>query len=471
MSAYTEQVLIDKLRLLNDSQQSIQTLSHWIMYHRKRHRTSVEIWKRELFKAPKDRRLLFLWLANDIVQTSRKKGNEFVKEFGNLLESSIAFVYSDSSDSVKKQIRRMLDIWVERNVYSKEFVAGLKAHLMDKSKNGSSAAPHSLEGESLHIAFKESPIANAMRELEEAAIAQDLNAEKVSGLRPGLLDGLLLNQASNPRDAAALAAEMNEATQVLDQYRRSLEDDLERRGNFITMLTECILQQENTINQTTNHLQTCLQQLARAEELKNQIKTTYPSLSIGGSNTAIYPNTGGSAATAKNYDHQDTSQLHTGESAALPYGMSHLQQPHRPLKGGPSTPPGTPPAVDDDDDVILDASATNPFKKQKLSSSTSASSSSVLSATTDSFMESLAALVGSPPHPVSQYVPPQPSYGVPSTTSIALDGTTPNNPVQQPLPYGAPHPGFHQWASHPLQHHQQHNRTDPQPHTLSKPFG
>lgn len=43
--------------------------------------------------APKDRRLLFLWLANDIVQTSKKKGNEFVKEFGKLLDSCIPFVY------------------------------------------------------------------------------------------------------------------------------------------------------------------------------------------------------------------------------------------------------------------------------------------------------------------------------------------------------------------------------------------
>jgi nitrogenase molybdenum-iron protein alpha/beta subunit len=43
--------------------------------------------------APKDRRLLFLWLANDIVQTSKKKGNEFIKEFAKLLEPCVAFVY------------------------------------------------------------------------------------------------------------------------------------------------------------------------------------------------------------------------------------------------------------------------------------------------------------------------------------------------------------------------------------------
>jgi hypothetical protein len=36
---------------------------------------------------------LFLWLANDIVQTSKKKGNEFIKEFAKFLEPCMVFVY------------------------------------------------------------------------------------------------------------------------------------------------------------------------------------------------------------------------------------------------------------------------------------------------------------------------------------------------------------------------------------------
>jgi hypothetical protein len=43
---------------------------------------------------------------------------------------------------------------------------------------------------------KETAIAKAMRDLEEAAIAQDLSAEKVANLRTGLMDGRLLKQAT-----------------------------------------------------------------------------------------------------------------------------------------------------------------------------------------------------------------------------------------------------------------------------------
>lgn len=44
------------------------------------------------FPAPKEKKLLFMWLANDIVQISRKKGGEFVREFGKILEPCIVHV-------------------------------------------------------------------------------------------------------------------------------------------------------------------------------------------------------------------------------------------------------------------------------------------------------------------------------------------------------------------------------------------
>ena len=79
------------------------------MYHRKRVSTSVEIWERELYNgmwnnlrhnntnfsaaAPIQRKLIFLYLANDIIQTSRKKGVEFIKGFGPVLHKTIVHTF------------------------------------------------------------------------------------------------------------------------------------------------------------------------------------------------------------------------------------------------------------------------------------------------------------------------------------------------------------------------------------------
>eukprot|EP01090_Pellita_catalonica_P011689 TRINITY_DN2361_c0_g1_i3.p1 TRINITY_DN2361_c0_g1~~TRINITY_DN2361_c0_g1_i3.p1 ORF type:complete len:101 (+),score=8.80 TRINITY_DN2361_c0_g1_i3:93-395(+) len=69
-------------------------LSHWIMYHRKRHKQSVNVWAEEFNKVTPKRKLIFLYLANDIVQNSRKKGIEFIHEFGKVLPQAITSSYS-----------------------------------------------------------------------------------------------------------------------------------------------------------------------------------------------------------------------------------------------------------------------------------------------------------------------------------------------------------------------------------------
>lgn len=48
MSSFTESALVKKLTELNPSQQSIQTLSLWLIHHRKHHAVIVKTWLREL---------------------------------------------------------------------------------------------------------------------------------------------------------------------------------------------------------------------------------------------------------------------------------------------------------------------------------------------------------------------------------------------------------------------------------------
>lgn len=48
MAGFTESALSKKLEDLNASQQSIQTLSLWLIHHRKHYATIVKTWMREL---------------------------------------------------------------------------------------------------------------------------------------------------------------------------------------------------------------------------------------------------------------------------------------------------------------------------------------------------------------------------------------------------------------------------------------
>ena len=85
--SFSDASLLKKLQDLNSTQQSVQTLSLWLIHHRKYAKTVANTWLRELQHAAKpERKLTLMYLANDILQNSRKKGEEYMKEFTNVLE-------------------------------------------------------------------------------------------------------------------------------------------------------------------------------------------------------------------------------------------------------------------------------------------------------------------------------------------------------------------------------------------------
>nr|KAF6330911.1 regulation of nuclear pre-mRNA domain containing 1A [Myotis myotis] len=92
MSAFSEAALEKKLSELSNSQQSVQTLSLWLIHHRKHSRPIVTVWERELRKAKPNRKLTFLYLANDVIQNSKRKGPEFTKDFAPVIVEAFKHV-------------------------------------------------------------------------------------------------------------------------------------------------------------------------------------------------------------------------------------------------------------------------------------------------------------------------------------------------------------------------------------------
>uniref|UniRef100_A0A4W4FG92 CID domain-containing protein n=1 Tax=Electrophorus electricus TaxID=8005 RepID=A0A4W4FG92_ELEEL len=92
MSSFSESALEKKLSELSNSQQSVQTLSLWIIHHRKHSSSIVRVWHRELKKAKSSRKLTFLYLANDVIQNSKKKGPEFTRDFEGVLVDACSHV-------------------------------------------------------------------------------------------------------------------------------------------------------------------------------------------------------------------------------------------------------------------------------------------------------------------------------------------------------------------------------------------
>ena len=106
-----------KLASLSTTQQSIETLSHWCVFHRRRARELARAWRDELERAPRERKLAFLYLASDVAQTGRKRGTEWTDAFKTILPGAVRHVLESGESGSREKILRLTRVWGERRVF------------------------------------------------------------------------------------------------------------------------------------------------------------------------------------------------------------------------------------------------------------------------------------------------------------------------------------------------------------------
>lgn len=68
-----------------------------------------------------------MYLANDVIQNSKKKGPEYGKEFGHVLRQAFISVGDvHCSEKTRNSLSRILKIWEERGVYEKHQIASFR---------------------------------------------------------------------------------------------------------------------------------------------------------------------------------------------------------------------------------------------------------------------------------------------------------------------------------------------------------
>lgn len=140
MAAFSAASFTSKLDKLSQSTESIQTLSHWVQYHKKAIKESASIWAKQMLRAPPDRRLLYLYLVNEIMQSSRRKGPEFVKEYGAQMPVVMPDTYVACPPAIREKIMRVISIWEDRRVLGSQEIADLRASMMQAVTQGTGGA-------------------------------------------------------------------------------------------------------------------------------------------------------------------------------------------------------------------------------------------------------------------------------------------------------------------------------------------
>ncbi|KAG2410534.1 uncharacterized protein HKW66_Vig0011990 [Vigna angularis] len=95
----------------------------------------VETWNKQFQNSEKVHRVPLLYLANDIIQNSKCKGDEFVTEFWEVLPAALKDVFEKGDDQEKHAASRLVNIWEERKVFESN------TKILKKSIFGEEAPP------------------------------------------------------------------------------------------------------------------------------------------------------------------------------------------------------------------------------------------------------------------------------------------------------------------------------------------
>lgn len=363
MSSFTESALTKKLVDLNPSQQSeygylsvvehcpyyiksllaIQTLSLWLIHHRKHHENIVKLWLKELISAPKNKKLTFMFLANDVIQNSKRKGPEYSAAFSKVLVKAFAHIREACAGTDQKTIDsldRILNIWLDRHVYEETHIKSWRKALTGSeerrgSSNGDSSSssekkrkhedtsvaavkksktpskdPHAksevveVNGtKELHVtlspheAFGDPPepeeLIRALQEIENSASSDVAVRQKIANLPLEYTEVSMLSKLENKEAALKLAEQVSDAVKLLNDYNSRLCGEMEDRKRLQVMLKDFAQEQKELVSQAESRLQEYGKKLAKVKEVQREIKNHLRNLpDVQGEGLAPLPSPG-----------------------------------------------------------------------------------------------------------------------------------------------------------------------------------
>ncbi|KAI3748159.1 hypothetical protein L6452_11064 [Arctium lappa] len=273
-STFNPQILVEKLAKLNNSQQSIETLSHWCIFHMNKAKQVVETWARQFHSSPRDQRLAFLYLANDILQNSRRKGSEFVGEFWKVLPDALRDVIDNGDEFGRNSALRLVNILDERKVFGsrgqvlKEELVG--RHLETSKRNGKHSGLKLKQpaGDALDKIVSGYQVIYGGQVNEDAVMSRCRNAiscvEKVDKEIGGDIRSAKVNGSGVADELKGQHATLRDCIEQLTTVESS-------RTNLVSYLREALQEQEIKLGQVRSQLQAAHTQSEKADNFCRQL--------------------------------------------------------------------------------------------------------------------------------------------------------------------------------------------------------
>jgi len=353
MSEFSESIFEKKLVELRDSQKEIQALSQFCVHHRQHAKIVVKVWYKNIKTIVPARKLTAMYLANDVVQNSKKKGQEFAKEFGFVMRKVFDHLAQiELEEKTIMSLVRLIGIWHERQIFDKKTLHDIHKIWDHKRKTGGRLPPsdtispkrkrvssggsnsaerrksreiaeiedmldNSLEAASASVAEKTRPdvetltlsprqggspgsgdppepeeLIQALQDLENSASSDAVVREKIAKLPPEVSEVSKLDSVKTVTSAQTLLGQVDEASGILDTYNLRLQDELKDRKKVGNMMSEFLSAQKDLLAQAEERLELYLDKLEKIHQVKDELKShiaSLPDIPVLPSSTGLAP--------------------------------------------------------------------------------------------------------------------------------------------------------------------------------------
>uniref|UniRef100_A0A0D9V9R0 CID domain-containing protein n=1 Tax=Leersia perrieri TaxID=77586 RepID=A0A0D9V9R0_9ORYZ len=235
-AGFSPQILAQKLSKLNNSRQSIET--------------------------PRERRVSLLYLANDIVQNSKKDSGRYVNEFWRVIPAALNDVFVNGDEFGRNVVQRLVDIWEERNIFGshgqslKEDYSRRFRELKSKSRNSSGELLEKVISCYKHMVNAHVDEDTLMRRCQNAL-------SFVDNLSNEYENNSILDSSNGSGFVEELQAQHSILRDIIEQFKTS---EL-LRGNLISCLKEALHEQEFRMERARSQIKEVQSRYKKADDL------------------------------------------------------------------------------------------------------------------------------------------------------------------------------------------------------------
>ncbi|CAK7264092.1 hypothetical protein SEPCBS57363_000895 [Sporothrix epigloea] len=275
--AYTDDAVLAKLSALNETHDSIATAAQWIMFHRRHAERTVQLWFQRLKDSPSPKRLNLIYLANEVTQQSKARHkDDFVLAFAPVIAEAIASAYKGAPSEVQTKLRRVAEVWHERNIFEAPIQAAVQKRIadFDRAKGasrtaisgsifGSSSSNASSTAAALPQEFE--ALVSPHRSVTRLLISTQGSASKANSEFEKIMNG-------PPPAAPVFAARLNGLLKTIADGEDALTQMVRARTELKGAIDDLQTQYQALLEADQQRLSQLTQRRAQVDERKQQVE-------------------------------------------------------------------------------------------------------------------------------------------------------------------------------------------------------